>query len=161
MKKGESVSSHKGKENRFRGIGVVHSPKLLHCYIGSVQRGYRRRCAGSPKSLGMRAYKGIKPPYPHSDVLDGERRSLGFKRHFLIFCKPLMPTDPANVLFQQQRKMKQVHKAVISIIADCNCAILLYFRQRKRGGGSSVFKEHGNGAGNAVLQLKNPDPFET
>ena len=64
-------------------------------------------------------------------------------------------------MFKQHGYVKHLVIIVINPFADCLLRKLLYFHDRKRGGGSLVFKKNGNGAGNAVLQLKNPDPYAT
>jgi hypothetical protein len=61
--------------------------------------------------------------------------------------KPLRSSVGRIVFFWQHFETKQVGKPVITSNGDCKRGGLTYFQQRKRGGGSSVFKNTGLGQG--------------
>ncbi|KAA3514468.1 hypothetical protein CPJ18_13605 [Agrobacterium rosae] len=71
-----------------------------------------------------------------------------------MFCKLLTQFAEPNVCFWQHSEMKQTDKAVISGIVDCKSGQHTYFQQRKRGGGSSVFKNTGMGQGMLSFSLR-------
>ncbi len=58
------------------------------------------------------------------------------------------------MLFKQHGYLKHLVTTVINLFADCARRKLLYFQQRKRGGGSLVFKKTGMGQGMLSFSLR-------
>ena len=57
-------------------------------------------------------------------------------------------------MFKQHGYVKHLVIIVINLFADCLLKKLLYFHDRKRGGGSLVFKKTGMGQGMLSFSLR-------